>query len=265
MPIHLRQICLVARELQPAVDDLSEILGIRTCHIDPAVGKWGLENALVPIGTDFLEVVAPIQDGTSAGRHLQRRGGDGGYMVICQADSPATQAEVMARAEANKVRIAFERENPNWHIVQFHPADMRASFLEVDSDDVNDFTGNWHPAGGLGWEDSVTTETSIAMNGVELQAKDPAALAQHWSAVLGLSVENSAGPPRIPLANGNIRFVQETDGRGPGLSGVDLQVRSIDQVLANAEQRGCPAQTLPQGSVAAARVTMCGTHFYLSE
>jgi hypothetical protein len=85
--LRLRQICLVAHELAPTVDILQDVLGLATCHHDPAVGKYGLENALLPVGTNFLEVVAPTTDGTAGGRYLERRGGDGGYMVILQCDN----------------------------------------------------------------------------------------------------------------------------------------------------------------------------------
>ena len=68
MSIHLRQIALVAAKLAPAVDDLSAIFGIEPCYIDPAVGQWGLENTLLPVDRKFLEVVAPVKDGTAAGR-----------------------------------------------------------------------------------------------------------------------------------------------------------------------------------------------------
>ena len=87
MSLTLRQICLVARELQPAVDDLKNILGLEVCYVDPEVKVFGLENALLPVGTNFIEVVSPIQENTAAGRYLNRRGGDGGYMIITQADS----------------------------------------------------------------------------------------------------------------------------------------------------------------------------------
>ena len=61
MTIQLRQICLVAHDLEPVIDDLRSILGINSCYVDPGVGKFGLENTLMPIGRNFLEVVAPIQ------------------------------------------------------------------------------------------------------------------------------------------------------------------------------------------------------------
>ena len=41
MTIHLRQLCLVASELEPVVEQLTGILGINVCHIDPGVEKYG--------------------------------------------------------------------------------------------------------------------------------------------------------------------------------------------------------------------------------
>ncbi len=48
MTIQLRQICLVAQELEPAIDDLTTILGVKACFVDPGVGKFGLENTSWP-------------------------------------------------------------------------------------------------------------------------------------------------------------------------------------------------------------------------
>jgi len=68
MSLALRQICPVAEKLQPAIDDLKAVLGVEVCHIDPGVEKFGVENALVAMDTNFIEVVAPITEKTAAGR-----------------------------------------------------------------------------------------------------------------------------------------------------------------------------------------------------
>ena len=132
MKIQLRQICLVANKLAPVVDDLSSILGINSCYVDPGVAAFGLENTLLPVGRNFLEVVAPTRDGTAGGRYLDRRSGDGGYMVICQGDNKETQQQVRQRALDMGVRIAMESERESWNICQLHPRDMVAAFLEID-------------------------------------------------------------------------------------------------------------------------------------
>ena len=73
MTIQLRQICLVARELQPVIDDLTGVLGINTCYVDPGVGKFGLENTLMPIGRNFLEVVLRVSHVEDALLELRER------------------------------------------------------------------------------------------------------------------------------------------------------------------------------------------------
>jgi hypothetical protein len=61
MTLTLRQICLVAAELQPTIEDLTTVLGLQVCYVDPHVANFGLENSLMPVGTNFIEVVAPVK------------------------------------------------------------------------------------------------------------------------------------------------------------------------------------------------------------
>ena len=72
--LRLRQIALVAEKLAPVEEALVDVLGIEVCYRDPGVGHFGLENALLPIGNQLLEVVAPIREDTAGGRYLARRG-----------------------------------------------------------------------------------------------------------------------------------------------------------------------------------------------
>src|SRR6266481_779560 len=147
MSIRLRQIALVANQLAPVVDDLKAVFGLEVGYIDPGVGVFGLENSLVPVGNNFIEVVAPIKEGTAGGRYLKRRGGDGGYMVICQCDSHAAQLERRERATSMNIRIAWERENSGYHGMQLHPADTGGSFFEIDWDAKGEPEGNWEADG----------------------------------------------------------------------------------------------------------------------
>ena len=239
MTIQLRQICLVARELEPVIEDLTEILGINRCYVDPGVGAFGLENTLLPIGRNFLEVVAPIQENTAGGRYLDRRNGDGGYMVITQEDSLETWQTIRQRALDQGVRIAHEAERGDWHLCQLHPGDLKAAFFELECDQHNDFEGHWHPVGGLGWEDKVKQDVTVDFKAVELQGDDPISLAELWAGVAGLPLERDGVVPFMEFNNVSVRFVEATDGRGPGLGGLDIQVADRDQILRTARERNC--------------------------
>ena len=257
MTLQLRQICLVAKELEPVINDLTAILGINRCYVDDGVGKFGLENTLMPIGHNFLEVVAPIEEGTAAERYLERRNGDGGYMFITQADSVATQEQVRKNASENKVRVAWESQREGWNLVQLHPADLKTAFFEIETDAYNDFSGHWNPVGGDGWEDKVRQDVTIDFLGVEMQSDEPDEVAALWGKVAGLPVEEEAGSSTIWFNNLGLRFVKASDGRGDGLGGIDIAVADRESMLREAKARGCYRSDH--------QVDICGVRWYLTD
>jgi hypothetical protein len=257
LTIQLRQICLVAGKLKPVIEDLTAILGINVCYVDAGVAAFGLENALMPVGRNFLEVVAPIQDVTAAGRYLERRAGDGGYMVITQADSRETQLAARQRALDSGVRIAHEIERDGWYLTQLHPRDLEAAFLELESDQHNDFDGYWMPVGGLGWKEKVKQDVTIDIVGVELQAEDPASLAAKWAHIVGAECTVNGDNTMVPLDNVTLHFVALRDDRGPGLSGLHIRVADRTAILSEATRRGC--------YISDHQVLICGTRFYLKD
>mgnify|MGYP006264766485 FL=1 len=84
--MRIRQIALVAEHMEPVKAALMDLFGLADAHIDPKIQTFGLKNIVMTLGDTFLEVVSPIQEQTTAGRLLERRGGDGGYMVIVQVE-----------------------------------------------------------------------------------------------------------------------------------------------------------------------------------
>lgn len=256
MSIRLRQICLVANQLAPALEDFKAVMGLEVCFKDPEVAVFGLENSLMPVGANFIEVVAPVKDDTAAGRYLKRRNGDGGYMVICQCDTHATQLGRKERAQALGVRVAWEHESKQFHVMQLHPADTGGAFFEIDWDAMGEPEGNWMPAGGAGWTSARRTEVVKACTAVEMQSADPKGLAERWSSIAEIPLRKDArGRFEMPLDNAAVRFVEATDGRGEGLGGIDLVATDPARLLAAARRRGCASGD--------AQVTICGTRFYL--
>lgn len=255
MTLQMRQIALVAARLEPVLADLEAVFGLARCFVDPGVGVFGLENTLLPVGRNFLEVVAPVTPDTAAGRYLERRAGDGGYMVITQAAGLPELEAVRSRAAGAGVRIAWESSRPGWTLIQLHPGDLKTTFLDVEWDEGGDLAGPWPPAGGTGWEDKVRQDLVVDFSGVELQAEDPASAAGLWAAVTGSPLETAGGAPCVRLNNAELRFVPPSDGRGPGLSALDLRVRDAGEVIARARRRNLPATE--------GRVEVCGVRFNL--
>jgi|TARA_B110000263_G_scaffold82525_1_gene72246 hypothetical protein len=255
MSIQLRQICLVSSNLKKIEDELCSILGLEVCHRDPGVAQYGLENFLLPIGSNFIEVVAPSIDNTAAGRYLERRKGDCGYMVITQVDSRTMQSKIRQRAEAKGVRVAHEAEREGWNFCQLHPADMVASMLDIEWDEQENFEGCWHPAGGLTWLDKVRRDVTADILGVELQSEDPIKLANLWGSVIDCPMRQDDASATLALNNASIRCVRNADDRGPGLSGVDLLVEDRERIIEAAKLQNCFVHDY--------EIKICGTRFYL--
>ncbi len=232
MELSLRQIALVAARLAPIEAALIDIFDLRACHRDPAVAAYGLENVLLPVGRQFLEVVAPTRAGTAAERYLQRRGGDGGYMVITQCDDHDARRR---HVDALGVRIAHEFKAEGFRNMQLHPRDTGGSFLEIDQQLGR--TEDWVPA-GTHWREHVNTTRVSAIAAAEIQADDPSALAQRWAEIVQRPVMHVAGIPSITLANAELRFVPCADGRPEGLAGLDIVTSDQPAVLGAAVRHG---------------------------
>ncbi|HEY2678136.1 MAG TPA: VOC family protein [Steroidobacteraceae bacterium] len=228
--IRLRQIALVAKDLAAAQADIAAVLGVDYAYVDPGVGKYGLHNAVFPIGDTFLEVVSPKVPGTTAERLLQKRHGDGGYMVILQVDD-LTAAR--ARVRAASARIADQMDGDGVAFTHVHPKDIGGAILSLDFMNPSE-RWEW---GGPEWQSHVRTDTSLKIAGAELQAENPAQMAARWAQVLGLPAVEQAGIWRIRLDGGEIRFAAARDGRGEGLGAFDIVVRDSDAIRARAATR----------------------------
>ena len=218
--LRLRQICLVAADLAREADRIKAELGLEECYRDANVAKYGLENVLFPVGTNFIEIVSPTRPGTTAGRFLERHGGRHGYMVILDCDDPARW---QARAESLSVRVANVIRHDNYFGVQLHPKDTGAAMLEFNSTvGGRDPMGPYAPA-GPNWQKAIRKDVTRALTAVEIESPDPARLAARWGAILDRPVQElGGGKSRIALDTGAINFLP---GAGPEavFAGVNLE------------------------------------------
>jgi catechol 2,3-dioxygenase-like lactoylglutathione lyase family enzyme len=230
--VRLRQVALVARDLDPVVEMLCDVFGVEVAYRDPGVEVFGLRNAVMPLGQSFLEVVSPDRIGTTAGRLLERRGGDGGYMVIVQ--SQARKAD-RARVESLGVRIAWEAAQGDAATLHLHPRDIGGAILSLDWMDPPE---SWRWAGPR-WREVRRSELVTGIAGVEIQAQDPAAMARRWGEVLAQPARRVDDALVIELPDGgSIRFVAERDGRGEGVSGLLVAAADPESVRRRARVRG---------------------------
>ena len=61
---------LPAPDLDPVVDELCATFGLRVCFHDPGVAEFGLRNALMLVGVQFIVVLSLSRVGTTVHRLL---------------------------------------------------------------------------------------------------------------------------------------------------------------------------------------------------
>jgi hypothetical protein len=217
--MRLRQIAFVARDLEPTLAALTQAFEQGLCYRDPGVKEFGLHNGLLPIGDTFLEVVSPLREGTTAGRLLDRRGGDGGYMVILQTHDLAGDR---ARVDALGVRVVWQVALPDIASFHMHPRDVGGAIVSLDQPEP---AASWR-WGGPEWPHMTEGGNASAIVAAELEAERPESMARRWSEVLGLpQLPLGDGRFAIVLQGGELRFVP-AGPRGEGLGGIDVQARS---------------------------------------
>jgi hypothetical protein len=186
----LRQAVVAAAQLEPTVERLQEELGLGEPYNDPAVGFFGLRNAVFALGDTFLEVVSPVELDTAAGRLMQRRGGDCGYMLMFQIDDLAA---ARARVDKAKVREVLEIDREDIAEVHLHPRDMRGAIVSLSEPRPSP---SW-PWGGEDWPQRAAARR---VAGATISVADPDDVARRWRAVIG----------DLP----GLRFTREDSDRG---------------------------------------------------
>ena len=184
----LRQVALVAHDCGQVAGELRDAFGWGEPFHDPGVGRFGLTNAVFAAGDTFVEVVAPAQAGTTAGRYLERRGGDGGYMAIFQVPDLAA---ARARLPGLGVRVVWTADLPDIAGTHLHPKDVPGAIVSLDWAEP---AGSWRWAGPA-WTGRVPEHApGGGVTGVTIEVADPAAAAARWAAVLGIPADGAAGP-----------------------------------------------------------------------
>jgi len=177
--IRLRQVVIAARNLEAAVDRLCTDLKLRVCFNDPGVSEFGLHNALLTVGDQFIEVVSPITNNTAVGRLLDRRKADmTAYMVMFEVDDLDARMSALDRA---RIRTIWSDDYPAIRGRHLHPGDIGGAIVSLDQPQPQ---GSWQWAGPA-WTPHTDNTVVTAIAGYTIATDDPAAVTTLWS-LMGL-------------------------------------------------------------------------------
>src|SRR5215831_8341310 len=154
--------------------------------------------------------------GTTAGRYLQRRGGDGGYMAIFQVPDLAAARRRLAGLG---VRVVWTADLPDMAGTHLHPGDVPGAIVSLDWA-APPQAWRWAGPSWTGW---APAHASGGVTGLTVEVHDPAAAARRWAEVLGIpAAGESTTVVGLPDSGQRLRFVPARPGRGEGITAVSI-------------------------------------------
>jgi Glyoxalase-like domain len=213
----LRQVALVARDCDRVAGALRREFGWGEPFHDQGVSQFGLTNAVFAAGDTFVEVVAPARPDTAAGRYLERRGGDGGYMAIFQVPD---LEEARTRVANLGVRVVWTADLPDIAATHLDPRDVNGAIVSLDWAAPPD-TWRW---AGPSWTQRAPAPEPGGVTGLTIEVSEPAATARRWAQVLGIPAPDAGQPGVLELheAGQALRFLPARPGHGEGITGVTI-------------------------------------------
>lgn len=243
--MRIRQVALAASDLEKTDATLRRLLGCDESYADPEIIYFGLDNRLYTLGDTFLEVVSPVQPNTAAGRFLDRRGGDGGYMVIVQIENLAQE---QARLVDTAIRTVFADDRGNAKAIHLHPKDVPGAIPSLDEMTPPE---SWLWAGD-GWEQRAGRYVRGIL-AVEIRSLDPKATGLCWAEAYGIELMQAGNGWRLEMGVSDIRFVFDAAAVAPALMAIDFDAVDLSAICAAADNMGFERK----GHI----VTVCGVDF----
>ena len=210
--VRLRQVALVARDLGPVAARLESDLGLPEPYADPGIIRFGLRNVVYAVGDTFLEVVSPVRESTTAGRYLDRCGGDAGYMAIFQFGGFGALAAARDRLPGLGVRVVWQDDRDDIAGTHLHPRDVPGAIVSLDAALPVE---SWRWA-GPSWTGGAPAYEAGGISGITVAVVDPDAVAARWAAVLGVA----ASGRRVALDRQVIEFTPAGDRTAEGITAV---------------------------------------------
>jgi catechol 2,3-dioxygenase-like lactoylglutathione lyase family enzyme len=243
--MRIRQVALAASDLEKADATLRRLLGCDQSYADPEIIYFGLDNRLYTLGNCFLEVVSPVQPNTAAGRFLDRRGGDGGYMVIVQVENLAQE---QVRLADTGIRTVFADDRGNAKAIHLHPKDVPGAIPSLDEMIPPE---SWLWAGD-GWEQRAGRHVRGIL-AVEIRSPDPKATGLCWAEAYGIELMQAGNGWRLEMGGTEMRFAYDAAAAEPALMSIDVDAVDLNAICAAADGLGLERD----GRV----VTVCGVAF----
>lgn len=127
--LNLDHVAIAVHDLDAAIDGYRERYRVEPMYRE-TVSSQGVEEAMIPVGGSFVQLVSPLGPETSVGRFLSDRG-EGLHHVAYAVASIDDALAHLSEAGARLVDTEARRGGRGARIAFVHPADLGGTLVEL--------------------------------------------------------------------------------------------------------------------------------------
>lgn len=129
LPINLHHTAIAVRDLDETLATLSRLFAVEPLSRE-VIADQGVEEAMVPLGGSYLQLLTPLSVETPVGRFLERRGPGLHHIAIQVTDLDAALAHLTAVGAELIDRVP--RSGGGGHRIAFvHPRALGGTLIEL--------------------------------------------------------------------------------------------------------------------------------------
>jgi methylmalonyl-CoA epimerase len=129
LPLNLHHTAIAVRDLDTALADLKRQYGVEPLTRE-TVTDQGVEEAMVPLGGSYLQLLMPLSEDTPVGRFIATHGEGLHHVAIQVADIDAALAH-LASEGVDLVDRSPRRGGEGHRIAFVHPRAMASTLIEL--------------------------------------------------------------------------------------------------------------------------------------
>ena len=129
LPLNLHHTAIAVRDLDAALAELKRQYGLEPLARE-TVADQGVEEAMVPLGGSYLQLLMPLSDDSAVGRFLAGHGEGVHHVALQVADIDAALAH-LASVGADLVDTSPRRGGDGHRIAFVHPRSFSSTLIEL--------------------------------------------------------------------------------------------------------------------------------------